>query len=192
MLTGTEFLIGLLFIVALLVISTIDAAITTVNKVSIRRLVDHPRAKAAPLLAAMLEKRAEVLTSIHLVIQLLLVLGSVFVFSAFRAREIGYGVPLLGTVVVMMAVIFIFRHLLPRVMTMRSPEMILLWLFPVFKIVHLAIRPVSLPLTSALNYFRRWEEDIEPAKEEETSEEEIQAFIDAGRKRGFSSTTKAR
>jgi CBS domain containing-hemolysin-like protein len=185
MLTGTEFLIGLLFIVALLVISTIDAAITTVNKVSIRRLVDHPRAKAAPLLAAMLEKRAEVLTSIHLVIQLLLVLGSVFVFSAFRAREIGYGVPLLGTVVVMMAVIFIFRHLLPRVMTMRSPEMILLWLFPVFKIVHLAIRPVSLPLTSALNYFRRWEEDIEPAKEEETSEEEIQAFIDAGQEEGI-------
>jgi putative hemolysin len=186
MLTGTEFLIGLLFVLALLVISTIEAAFTTVNKVSIRRLVDHPRAKAAHLLAGMLEKRAEVMTSIHLVIQLLLVLGSVFVFNAFRAREIGYGAPLLGTVVVMMVVLFLFRHLLPRVITMRSPEMILLWLFPVFRMVHLAIRPVSLPLTSALNYFRKWEEDIEPAKkEEETSEEEIQAFIDAGQEEGI-------
>jgi CBS domain containing-hemolysin-like protein len=186
MLTGTEFLIGLLFVLALLVISTIEAAFTTVNKVSIRRLIDHPGGKRAPLLAAMLEKRAEVMTSIHLVIQLLLVLGSVFVFSAFRAREIGYGVPLGGTLVVMMVVLFVFRHLLPRVITMRSPEMILLWLFPVFRMVHLAIRPVSLPLTSALNYFRKWEEEIEPAKkEEETSEEEIQAFIDAGQEEGI-------
>src|SRR5262249_8107105 len=48
-----------------------------------------------------------------------------------------------------------------------------------------AIRPVSFPLASALNYFRRWEEDIEPAKEEETSEEEIQAFIDAGQEEGI-------
>jgi magnesium and cobalt exporter, CNNM family len=186
MLTGTEFLIGLLFVLALLVTSTIEAAFTAVNKVSIRRLVDHPGAKAASSLAAMLEKRAEVMTSIHLVIQLLLVLGSVFVFSAFRVREIGYGVPLAGTLVVMMIALFIFRHLLPRVITMRSPEMILLWLFPVFRMVHLAIRPLSLPLTSALNYFRKWEEDIEPTKkEEETSEEEIQAFIDAGQEEGI-------
>jgi CBS domain containing-hemolysin-like protein len=86
----------------------------------------------------------------------------------------------------MMVSLFIFRHLLPRVITMRSPEMILLLLFPVFRMIHIAIRPLSLPLTAALNYFRRWEEDIEPAKkEEETSEEEIQAFIDAGQEEGI-------
>jgi putative hemolysin len=185
MLSGTEFLIGLLFILALLIVSTIDASFSAVNKVSIRRLVDRPRVKAAPLLAAMVEKRAEVMTSVHLVIQFLLVLGSVFVFNAFRLREIGYGVPLVGTVGVMMVILVIFRHLLPRVITMRSPETILVYLFPVFKVVHLAIRPISLPLTLALSYFRKWEEDIEPAKEEETSEEEIQAFIDAGQEEGI-------
>ena len=48
------------------------------------------------------------------------------------------------------------------------------------------IRPVSLPLElSPCKYFHRWEEDIEPAKEEETSEEEIQAFIDAGQEEGI-------
>ncbi len=185
MLTGTEFLIGFLFVLGLLVTSTIDAAFTTVNKVSIRRLFDHPRAKAAPLLAAMLENRAEVMTSLHLVIQLVLVLGSIFVFNFFRVRTIGSAVPLIGTVVVMMFVLVVFRHLLPRILTMRSPEMILLRLFPIFEIVHVVIRPVSLPLSSALKYFQRWEEDIEPAKEEETSEEEIQAFIDAGQEEGI-------
>ena len=110
------------FVLALLVMSTIDAAFTTVNKVSIRRLVDHPRAKAAPLLAAMLENRAEVMTSIHLVIQLVLVLGSVFVFNVFRVRTIGSAVPLIGTVVVMMFVLVVFRHLLPRIHHDEKPR----------------------------------------------------------------------
>ena len=35
------------------------------------------------------------------------------------------------------------------------------------------------------NYFHRWEEDLEPAKDEEASEEEIQAFIDAGQEEGI-------
>lgn len=185
MLSGTEILIGLLFVAALLVMSIIDIAFSTVSKVSVRRLVDHPRAKAAPLLAALLETRSEVLTSLHVVIQLMLVLGSVLVFSAFQLRVISFGTSALGTLVIMMLVIAIFRHLLPRIMTMRNPEIVLLRLFPIFRIVHLAVRPISLPLTSALNYFRQWDEEVEPAKEEETSEEEIQAFIDAGQEEGI-------
>jgi putative hemolysin len=185
MLTGTEIVISILFILALLAMSVIDAAFTSVNKVSVRRLVDHPDAKSAPVLSAMLETRAEVLTSIHVVIQLLLVLGSVLVFTALQMRTIGYTGAVIGTLAVMILVIAIFRHLLPRIITMRSPETVLLRLFPIFRIVHLAVRPISLPLISALNYFKRWEEEIEPAKEEETSEEEIQAFIDAGQEEGI-------
>src|SRR5205823_14784981 len=36
-----------------------------------------------------------------------------------------------------------------------------------------------------MNYFHRWEEQIEPNKEEEASEEEIQAFIDTGQEEGI-------
>jgi len=185
MLTGTEVLIGILYVAALLVMSVIDIAFTNVNKVSVRRLVDHPHAKAAPLLAEMLEKRAEVLTSIHVVIQLLLVLGSVLVFTALQMRTLPYTGLVIGTLIVMMFVIAIVRHLLPRIITMRSPEMILLRLFAIFRIVHFAVRPILLPLTSALKYFQQWEEEIEPVKEEDTSDEEIQAFIDAGQEEGI-------
>jgi len=185
MLTGTEVLIGILYVVALLVMSVIDIAFTNVNKVSVRRLVDHPHANAAPLLAEMLEKRAEVLTSIHVVIQLLLVLGSVLVFTALQARTLPYTGLVVGTLIVMMFVIAIVRHLLPRIITMRSPELILLRLFAIFRVVHFAVRPILLPLTSALKYFQQWEEEIEPVKEEDTSEEEIQAFIDAGQEEGI-------
>jgi magnesium and cobalt exporter, CNNM family len=86
----------------------------------------------------------------------------------------------------MMFVILIFRHLVPRIVTMRNPEIVLLRLLPVLKIVHFLLSPFTRPLTGALNYFHRWEEEIEPVKKEETtSEEEIQAFIDAGQEEGI-------
>jgi putative hemolysin len=185
MLTGTEFLIATLFALAFVVMSIIDVGFTNVGKVAIRRLLDRPKAKAAPSLARMLESRAEVLTSIHILIQLFLVAGAVFVFTLFERREIRYVIAVFGTVGIMMLVILLFRHLLPRIITMRSPEVALLRLFPILKISHTALRPLSILLMSALNYFHQWEQDVEPAKEEETSEEEIQAFIDAGEEEGI-------
>lgn len=185
MLNGTEFLIGTLFILALLVMSIIDVAFTNVNKVAVRRLVDRPKAKAARSLAAMLEVRAEVLTSVHIVIQLFLVAGAVFVFTLFERRLIRYSVSVSGTVLVMMLVILLFRQLLPRIITMRNPEVVLLRLFPIFKIAHTALRPVSVTLMSALRHFHEWEQDVQPDNEEDTAEEEIQAFIDAGQEEGI-------
>jgi putative hemolysin len=185
MLTGTEFFIATLFALVFVVMSIIDVGFTNVGKVAIRRLLDRPKAKAAPSLARMLETRAEVLTSIHIIIQLFLVAGAVFVFTLFERRQIRYVVAVFGTVGIMMLVILLFRHLLPRIITMRSPEVALLRLFPILKISHTALRPLSVLLMSALNYFHQWEQDVEPAKEEETSEEEIQAFIDAGEEEGI-------
>src|SRR5437867_9152993 len=117
MLSGTELLIGALFIVALLAMSIIDVAFTNVSKVAVRRLLDRPKAKAAASLAAMLDSRGEVLTSIHVIIQLLLVAGAVFVFTAFEHRQIRYGLSVFGTVAVMMLMILLFRHLIPRIIT---------------------------------------------------------------------------
>jgi putative hemolysin len=185
MLTGTEFLIGTSFTLGLLVMSIIDVAFTNVSKVAVRRLVDRPRAKSAPALAALLEKRSEVLTSIHIIIQLLLVAGAVFVFTLFERRELRYSISVLGTVATMMLIILLFRQLVPRIITMRSPEVTLLRLFTILKIAHAALRPLSVLLMSALHYFHQWEQDVEPVKEEETSEEEIQAFIDAGEEEGI-------
>jgi magnesium and cobalt exporter, CNNM family len=185
MLSGTELLIAGLFIAVLLVMSVIDIAFSAVNKISMRRLVDSPNAKAVPSLVTLLETRPEVLMSIHVVIQLLLVSGAVLLFGVFQRREIPYVGGALGTILVMVFVVLIFRHLVPRILTMRHPEIVLIKLFPIFKIIHYTVRPFSRPLSVALRYFHQWEEEIEPAKEEETSEAEIQAFIDAGQEEGI-------
>src|SRR6185295_4066435 len=180
MLNGAELLISLVFVIVLLLMSIIDVAFSNVNKLSIRRLSDSTRNQHIPQLTAWIESRNEVLMSIQTSIQLLLVGGAVFLFAAFERREIRYleGIP--GTVFLMFLLILLFRQLLPRLIAARNPEIVLLYLFTLFRFSQFVMRPFSRMLTSILNYFHRWEEVIEPAKEEETSEEEIQAFIDAG------------
>src|SRR5947208_12887939 len=61
MLSATELLGAVLFIAGLTVMSIIDVAFANVNKVSMRRLVDGPRGKAASSIAALLDTRTEVL-----------------------------------------------------------------------------------------------------------------------------------
>jgi CBS domain containing-hemolysin-like protein len=185
MLNGTELLISAVFVILLLLLSIIEVAFSSVNKISVRRLLDGPNAKFIPQLTAMVESRNEVLMSINVSIQLLLVGGSVFLFAAFERREIRYLEGMPGTILLMFAMILLFRQMLPRLIAARNPEMVLLQLFSLFKLTQVVMRPFSRLMTLILNYFHSWEEDMEPDKEEETSEEEIQAFIDAGQEEGI-------
>jgi CBS domain containing-hemolysin-like protein len=165
--------------------SAIDIAFLNANKVSVRRLVDGPGAKAAPALAVLLDNRVETLTSIHIVIQLLLVSGTVLLFTVVERIAMPYSVSVVTAVAVMMFLTIIFRHLIPRLITNKNPEAFLVRLFPILRAVDFTLHPISRLVRSGLDYFRRVEEGAEPKKEEEASEEEIQAFIDAGQEEGI-------
>jgi putative hemolysin len=185
MLNGTELLISSLFVILLALLSIVDVAFSSVSKISLRRLLDGPKVKLVNELVALLEIRNEVLVSIQVSVQLLLVAGAVFLFAAFGRRGVPYFEGMSGTILLMFAIILIFRQLLPRVIAARNPEMVLIQLFSLFRVIQVIMRPFSRLITLTLNYFHRWEEDMEPAKDEETSEEEIQAFIDAGQEEGI-------
>ncbi|HLQ75865.1 MAG TPA: hemolysin family protein [Terriglobia bacterium] len=185
MLNGFEILISLIFVLVLFLMSIIEVAFGNVSKISVRRLLDNPKHNFVTQLAAMVDSRNEVLMSLQISIHLLLVVGAVFFFSVFERRAVPYLEGMPGTILLMFALILVFRHLLPRLLAAGNPELVLLYLFPIFSFSQIIMRPFSLLLSSVLNYFHRWEEDMEPAKEEETSEEEIQAFIDAGQEEGI-------
>lgn len=185
MLSGSEVLIVIGFVIALAAMSTIDIAFLNANRVSVRRLVDSPRGKSASAIALLLDTRVEVLTSIHIVIQFLIVAGTVLMFAVFERIPIPYTAAVAAAVLVMMLAIMIFRHLIPRIITHKNPETVLVYLFPVLRAVHVTLHPVSRLLAAGLDYFHGPEEGAEPVKEEETSEEEIQAFIDAGQEEGI-------
>lgn len=165
--------------------SILEVAFSSVSRISIRRLLDDPGAKSAPTLMTLLENRTEVLISMNLLIQVLLVSGAVFLFAAFGRREVPYVAGMPGTIVVMSVLILLFRQLVPRLIAMRSPERVLVYFFAAFKLCYLPMLPFARLVTKILNYFHLWEEQIEPVREEEASEEEIQAFIDAGEEEGI-------
>jgi putative hemolysin len=185
MLNGSELLIAGLFVVALLLISIVDISLSSVNKISVRRLLDNPKVKSAPKLVALVENRDEVLLSVHILIQLLIIAGAVFLFGAFGRREIPYVAGMPGTIAMMFLIILIFRQLVPRIVATRRPELVLLYFLPLLRIAALVMHPFSILLIRVMNYFKSWEDQIEPAKEEEASDEEIRAFIDAGQEEGI-------
>lgn len=185
MLSATELAIAVLFVLTLLVTSVLEIAFSSINRISFRRYLEKPEFKTAPVLATLLESRTEVLMSLHLFIQLLMVAGAVFLFAAFNAREVRYVAGMPGTIGLMFVLIILFRQLIPRLIAARHPEMVLFYMFPLFGIFSLLFRPFARLMTVVLNYFHSWEEEKDPGKEEEASDEEIQAFIDAGQEEGI-------
>jgi CBS domain containing-hemolysin-like protein len=186
MLSGSELLIAGLFIVALLLMSIVDIALSSVTRIAVRRLLDRPKIKSAPALVALVENRDAVLLSVHILIQLLLIAGSVFLFGAFSRRQVPLVAGMPGTILLMFILVLIFRQLIPRIVATRDPEMVLLYLRPFLQAAHLVMRPFSNVLMRVMNSFKRWEDQAEPdKKEEEKTDEEIQAFIDVGQEEGI-------
>ena len=186
MLSAKELGIAVLFVLTLFVTSVLDIAFSSINKISFRRFLEKPEIKFAPSLAQLLESRTEVLMSIHLFIQSLMVAGAVFLFAAFNARQVPYVAGIPGTVILMFVLIALFRQLIPRLVAARNPEMVLIYMFPIFRLLCGIMRPFARVMAVVLNYFHSWEEEMDPNKKEvEASEEEIQAFIDAGQEEGI-------
>src|SRR6185295_15530653 len=113
-------------------------------------------------LLELVEDRDEVLLSVHIFIQLLIVAGAVFLFGAFGRREIPYVAGMPGTIGLMFILILVFRQLIPRLVATRNPEKTLIYLLSLLRIVHFVMRPFSSVLTGVMNYFQRWEEQVEP------------------------------
>lgn len=176
MLSSPELLIAGLFVLALTLVSIVDIALSNVNRISARRI---------PSLLGLVENREAILLSVHIFIQLLIVAGAVFLFGAFGRREIPYVAGMPGTIVMMFIILLVFRQLIPRLVASRSPETTLRYVLPLLRFAHFFMRPFSSVLLRVMNYFRRWEAEVEPDKEEEASEEEIQAFIDVGQEEGI-------
>src|SRR6185295_3940756 len=98
-------------------------------------------------LLELVEDRDQVLLSVHLLIQLLIVAGAVFLFGAFGRREIPYVAGMPGTIILMFVLILVFRQLIPRIVATRNPEVVLLYLLPLLRVIHFAMWPFSSVLT---------------------------------------------
>ncbi len=184
MLIELELVTAAMLVLGLLVMSVLDFALATVNKIALRRVTESRDGRHRQLTVALSEARAEVLMVVHISIQILLVALAVLLTGIFLSYPLPAIAALLLAAASSLILVLAFRQLIPRAIALKSPDDVLERLIPVLAIPYFVLRPLARLITTILNRFQQWD-DIETEEEEEASEEEIQAFIDAGQEEGI-------
>jgi len=184
MLIELELLTVAILALGLLVMSVLDFALAGVNKIALRRITENREGRQGQLMESLADARAEVLMLIHITIQTLLVVLAVLLTGTFLTYPLPLFAALPLAVVTTLVIVLVCRQLVPRAIALRNPDDVLERLIPVLTIPYFALHPLVRLITAMLLRFHQWDE-IEAEEEEEVSEKEIQAFIDAGQEEGI-------
>ena len=173
---------AILGIVLLLVLafflSLIDVAFDYVSKISIRRYDDDDRS-TTDFLRGSLEDPMRLLLPLRIGLQGAFIGITVLVTGLYLHSEIRFA--LLAAFLTILLLFLVFREAMPNIIARKNPERILIALLPAFFVCAWFVRPISWPLSHLVRAF------VGPEKEDDevVTEEEVQAFIEAGEEEGI-------
>jgi CBS domain containing-hemolysin-like protein len=127
---GIEIGITCLLLVALTFLATVDMAFGQLSDVGLRLLIaeaeEQPAARSTPFLKEILENRPRFRFTISAAVQIMLVAVSVLITAialrAFSLESFSQTRLILAALVAGLTLAFIFRQLIPRLITLRNPE----------------------------------------------------------------------
>lgn len=179
-------LLSIACLVILVLLATFESAVTQLSEVQLRVLLaEHERSFHTRLLRELVENRQRLLLTLSMGIQLMIVGLAIIAVSLFERW--GFEHVLTASLASMILVISVFRQFLPRLLAQNDPERTLLRLLPVFSAFYTLFWPPAYPIYRALQALRA--RAPEPA-DQESSGEEIQAFIDVGEQEGIIEATE--
>lgn len=180
-----------LLLLALTLLATVDMAFGQLSDVGLRRLISEaeelrPDDRTTRFLKEILEDRPRFRFTLSAVIQILLVAVTVLVTSIslrlfpgtrFLLIAFGAGLVLAG----------IFRQFIPRMISSRNPERVLLLLLPLIRPFYHLFVFIADPLHKVFARQRRERAVVETNNEEGTEDngDDIQALIDVGEEEGI-------
>ena len=185
MLIELPLVLATILVAALLLLSVLDFALASLNKIALRRIVENASKRRSSFGRPMLESGPEALMAIHIAIQSLLIVLAVLISSTAIALGLPYGIALPASAGLTLILVLAFRQLVPRAIASRDPEGIVTRLVPVLAIPYYLLAPLVGLMVGILNRFHHWEAVEDEDEEEEASEEEIRAFIDVGQEEGI-------
>jgi putative hemolysin len=179
LLTGTT-------VVVLVFLSIIKTAYESLSEVSLRVMFkEREESRRARFFRELLENRQQ--------FELILILGTQLSIAGITILltdifiSIDLRLPLLIAFVSILAVILVFRQLVPRLLVQNRPDTALLLLLPPFQIFYRVFSIFVAPINAVLEKLKT--EELEaPLTEEETEEDvmqEVQAFIDVAEEEGI-------
>lgn len=87
----------------------------------------------------------------------------------------------------MLAIFLVFREAVPNIIARKNPERVLLTLLPAYRVYAKLVTPISRPLSRVVRVFVKERED-----EEMVTDEDVQAYIEAGEEEGILEGDEAR
>lgn len=185
-----------LLLVALTFLATVDMAFGQLSDVGLRLLIseaeEQPLARSTLFLKEILENRPRFRFTISAAVQIMLVAVSVLITSiALRlftpSETFSQARLILVALVAGLTLAFIFRQVIPRLITLRNPEKILLISLPLVRPFYRLLSFAADPLHRLFDRMRRERPVQEKGadEEEEDNGDDIQALLDVGEAEGI-------
>ena len=192
---GIEIGITCLLLVGLTFLATVDMAYGQLSDVGLRLLIteaeEQPTARSTLFLKEILENRPRFRFTISAAIQIMLVAFSVLITAislrVFSPESYSQTRLIFAALLIGLTLAFIFRQLIPRLITLRNPERILLISLPLVRPFYHLLSFAADPLHRLFDRLRRERPVPERSadEEEEDNNDDIQALIDVGEEEGI-------
>jgi putative hemolysin len=170
----------------LFLLSLVEGALIAASPVALRMSLERDEGKLPPLLPLVVENKSHLFLPLHFGIQIAILGVAVMITRLCMEYWQRWGA--LTAFGLAFAVAMLFRQLLPRLLTQNEPEKKLILFLRLANPLILVCRTLAFPLHEILKLFRRlYQETERPASPagEETSEEEIQAYLEIGEDEGI-------
>ena len=184
-----EILAGILLILILGFLSTIEGAVNRLSRLALRVISEKHGESRYRLLHQIARDRRRFLVPILFTTQLILVVLTVMVTHVCLKGGLAY--PLLTAFVVLGIIVVGVRHLLPSAITDHHPEAVLLRLLPSFRWGYTLASWAGWPVMAVLRKLDGRHRLIDEEDEDEATDEEIQAYLGVGEEEGIFESTES-
>lgn len=184
-----EILAGILLILILTFVSTIESGINQLSRLVLRVLAEKHGERKYRLLHEISLDRRKFLVPMLFATQLILVVLTVMVTHICLQAEVPYA--LLVAFGIMGIIVGGFRHLIPFALTHRHPERLLLRLLPSFRWGYALASWAGWPVMAVIRRLDGRQRLPAEAAEDEATDEEIQAYLGVGEEEGIFERTES-
>ena len=180
-----EFLTLVLLLAVLLFLSTLETVISRLSRLTLRILAKREADIAGGLVKRIVRDRGQFLLPVEFGSHLAQVGLAVLITSVLLGGAWPYAP--FAAFLILLFTVFIFRHLVPKILAQSDPEQLLARLLPPLSRCYPILLWLSVPLAATLRLSRGWSrpEDEDESQEEEATEEEIEAYIGVGEEEGI-------
>lgn len=186
-----ELAVSFFLLIALTFLATVDMAFGQLSDVGLRRLAaeaeEHPTARFAPFLKEILENRSRFSITLSAAIQILLVAFSVLLTYLSVQWFSGNAWSLFIALATGLVFAGIFRQFIPRLISLRNPEVKVLRLLPLLRPFYRMLAYAAEPWHRSFDRLRRQEHVGEALSDdvEDDNGDDIEALIDVGEAEGI-------